>query len=71
MTDSPGALENFFLGQTLRGLDYGPLEYAALCESVTMDDVLAVARSIELDTVYFLHGLEEEEEEEDDDDAEI
>lgn len=70
MTDSPGALENFFLGQTLRGLDYGPLEYAALCESVTMDDVLAVARSIELDTVYFLHGLDEEDEE-DDDDAEI
>jgi len=69
MTDSPGALEDFYLAQTLRGLDYGPLELASLCEAVTKEDVLSVAAGIELDSEYFLHG-EDPEDEEDDDDAE-
>ena len=58
LTDSPGALESFYLRQTLLGLDYGPDELAALCEDVTKQDVLAVAEGIELDAVYFLHGTE-------------
>lgn len=68
MTDSAGALEDFYLAQTLRGLDYGPEELAELCEAVCADDVVRIANSIELDTVYFLHGPDSEEE--DDDDAE-
>ena len=67
LTDSCGALEEFYLSQTLMGLDYGPEELAALCESVTLDDVLSVANSVELDAVYLLHGLENEDEEEDED----
>jgi len=67
MTDSPGALEDFYLTQTLTGLDYGPEEYAALCDMVSREDIIAVAKSIELDSVYFLRGLEEWEKE----DAEI
>lgn len=55
-TDSPGALEEFYLSQTLKGLDYGPAELAALCEMVTREDVVAIARGVELDAVYFLHG---------------
>lgn len=71
LTDSPGALEDFYLTQTLTGLDYGPEEYAALCEMVTREDVINVARSIELDSIYFLRGgedcdVEEDEEETDD-----
>ena len=58
LTDSPGALESFFLRQTLLGLDYGPDALAALCEDVTKQDILAVAKGIELDAVYFLHGTE-------------
>ncbi len=74
MTDSPGALEDFYLTQTLRGLDYGPKEQAALCELVTREDVLAVASGIELDAVYFLHGMADtddadEDEKEGEDDA--
>lgn len=56
LTDSPGALEEFYLSQTLKGLDYGPLEMAGLVELVTKEDVVAVANSLELDAVYFLHG---------------
>ncbi len=67
MTDSPGAMEEFFLSQTLTGLDYGPEEYAALCEDVSREDILAVARSIELDSIYFLRGSEDEEDYEDED----
>ena len=68
-TDSPGALENFYLAQTLKGLDYGPLELAELCENVSRQDVIDLAAGIELDTVYFLHG-EDAEDEEDFNDAE-
>lgn len=67
MTDSPGALEEFYLTQTLTGLDYGPEVYAALCEEVSREDVLAVANSIELDSIYFLRGSDEAAEEEEDD----
>lgn len=66
LSDSPGALEDFYLTQTLTGLDYGPEEYAALCEMVSREDVMSVARSIELDSVYFLRGGEECEEDTDD-----
>lgn len=61
--DVPGALENFYLSQTLRGLDFGPDEMASLCEMVTREDVISVASGIELDTVYFLRGLDADEEE--------
>ena len=71
LTDSPGALEDFYLSQTLIGLDYGPLELAALCELVAAEDVKSIAAGIELDAVYFLHGdAETEENEEADADAE-
>ena len=67
LTDSPGALEQFYLAQTLTGLDYGPRELAALCETVSRADVVAVAAGIALDTVYFLHGNDEGEKEADQD----
>ena len=63
-TDSPGALESLYLTQTLLGLDYGPLELAALAEEVTKEDVVAIASGVELDTVYFLCKGEDEEYEE-------
>ena len=62
--DSPGALEEFYLAQTLKGLDYGPRELAALCELVTRQDVLALAAGIEQDAEYFRSGGPEDEEEE-------
>ena len=64
LEDSPGALEEFYLAQTLKGLDYGPRELAALCELVTRQDILALAAGIEQDAEYFLSGGSEDEEEE-------
>lgn len=59
--DSQGELEGFWLSQAMEGLDYGPMELAELIEDVTKEDVMAIAKSIELDLIYFLKGFEEEE----------
>lgn len=58
--DSPGALEGFWLRQTLMGLEYGPEEMAALAEEVTVDQLVSIARGIECDTIYFLTGKDED-----------
>ncbi len=65
--DSQGELEGFWLSQSLEGLDYGPMELAALIEDVTKEDVMAIARSIEPDLIYFLRGGDCDEEFDEDD----
>lgn len=67
--DSPGALEGFYLSQLIDGLEYGPKELAALCGEVTREDVISIAKSTELDTVYFLCGSEEDNEDPEEDDG--
>ena len=62
MSDSQGELEGFYLAQTLDGLDYGPLELAALAEDVTKEDVVRIAQSVDCDLIYFLKGGKQEEE---------
>lgn len=62
VSDSPGALENFYFTQTLDGMDWSPEELASLCEYVTKEQVVSVARSTCCDAVYFLRGLPEGEE---------
>lgn len=62
--DSPSSLEEFWLGQNLLGLEYGPEEMAALAEEVTPGDVAAIAAGIECDAIYFLTGSESEDEDE-------
>ena len=62
MTDSQGELEGFLLAQTLDGLEYGPLELAALAEDVTKEDVVRIAQSVDCDLIYFLKGGEPEDE---------
>jgi predicted Zn-dependent peptidase len=60
MMDTPAALMAFWLGQNVRGFDYGPEELAELIESVTAEEVVAAAKSVQCDAVYFLKGLEKE-----------
>ncbi len=54
--DSPAALEDFYLNQTVKGLDASPMDMAALMEEVTAEEVTEIARGVELDAVYFLKG---------------
>ncbi|MGI6014240.1 MAG: EF-P 5-aminopentanol modification-associated protein YfmF [Oscillospiraceae bacterium] len=63
ITDSTAHLEDFSLSSTLQGLDCTPQELAALAESVTKEEVVAIANGVECDTVYFMKGLPEAEEE--------
>lgn len=70
LLDSPGELEGFWLAQALDGLDYGPAELAGLAEEVTKEQVVAVAKSVVCDLVYFLRGEEQTAQEEDESDDE-
>ena len=65
MSDVQGDLEGFYLANTIDGLDCSPEELAALVEEVELEDVKAIANSIELDLIYFLTGSGEEDEDED------
>lgn len=56
--DAQGRLEEHWLGQAVAGLTEGPEELAGRVEQVTMDQVVAAAQTLELDTVYFLKGRE-------------
>ena len=58
-TDSQLQMEDYYLGQTLAGLDYGPGEMALLLEDVTREQVIEAARRVELDSVYYLTGMED------------
>jgi len=62
--DSPGALIDFWLGQNIRGFEYGPEELAELIEAVSRQEVIEAARSAQCDAVYFLKGIEKDEEDE-------
>lgn len=66
MTDSQGELEGFYLAQALDGSDCGPLELAELAESVSREDVISIARSVECDLIYFLKGAPQKEDVDDD-----
>ena len=56
--DSQGRLEAYWLGQAAAGLTEGPEELAARVETVTREDVVAMANRVALDTIYFLKGKE-------------
>jgi predicted Zn-dependent peptidase len=58
--DSPLALEDFYLNQTLIGPDCSPSELAALAEEITVKEVVAIATGVECDAIYFLRGEKEE-----------
>ena len=54
--DSQFNLEGFYLANVIDGLEFDPMELAALVEGVDRDDVVRVARSLVPDAVYFLRG---------------
>lgn len=56
--DSQGGLDDFWLGQAVAGLDTEPQTLIDQLEAVTQEEVVAVSKKLELDTIYFLKGLE-------------
>ena len=59
LTDSQGALENFYLGQIASGATETPEELASSLQQVTKERIVAAVRTVTPDTVYFLRGKEE------------
>ena len=56
--DSPGSIESYYASAALSGLSLTPAEYIAAIEKVDIPAVSAAARSLKLDTVYFLKGVQ-------------
>ncbi|MBQ4427187.1 MAG: insulinase family protein [Oscillospiraceae bacterium] len=54
--DSLPARESVTLNFLLQGLDIKPSEFGGLCDLVTKEEVVACARRVQLDTVFFLAG---------------
>lgn len=57
--DGQGQLEDFWLAQSVAGLETDTEDLISKLEAVTLDEVVAVANKLQLDTVYFLKGLED------------
>ncbi|MBQ1963243.1 MAG: insulinase family protein [Clostridia bacterium] len=58
--DSPSAMEQYYYGRALAGMEITPEELRRRISRVTREDVVAAARTLRLDTVYFLRGTLEE-----------
>lgn len=57
--DSQGGMEDYWLGQAVAGRGEEPEELARRVEAVSKKDVVAMAKRMELDTIYFLKGRED------------
>ncbi|MDR0861598.1 MAG: insulinase family protein [Oscillospiraceae bacterium] len=56
--DSPGGIEGTYFDMIMKGLDCAPEELAQRAEAVTLQQVVDIANSVKLDSVYFLQGTE-------------
>ena len=58
--DSPNAIERFYLGRIINGIDIDVADFLRVLNKITTEDVVRVANKLCLHTVYFLQGSEEE-----------
>ena len=54
--DSPGAIEGYYATAAISGLIFSHSDYMAAVEAVTVSDVVACAKLLQLHTTYFLKG---------------
>ena len=57
--DSPGRLDEFYLGQAVQGAAYEIPTLIEAVERVSRQDVELAAKTVQLDTVFFLRGVGE------------
>lgn len=58
MLDSQGRQEDWWLSQAVAGLTQSPQELAQAVDKVSVEAAVAAAKALNLDTVYFLKGME-------------
>lgn len=61
LEDRPASLESFWFGRALAGVNDSPADCRKRFAAVTKEEVVAAARRLSLDTVYFLRGTAPEE----------
>ena len=54
--DSPGAIEGYYASAAISGIGMTPAEFMTAISQVTPEDVSAAAKTLSLQTVYFLRG---------------
>ena len=54
--DAPGSIEAYYATAALSGMNMTTAEYMAAVESVTLEQVIAAANTVQLHTTYFLKG---------------
>ena len=54
--DAPGAIEAYYATGALSGMSMTPAEYMAAVDGVTLEAVVAAARTVQLHSTYFLKG---------------
>ena len=57
-TDSPGRLDDFSLGQIVAGRSGTMEQLIDEVRKATMEQVVAAAGTLKLDTIYFLKGMQ-------------
>lgn len=57
--DSQSKLEEFWLNRFVTGVDYTPQALAQAAEAVTLEQVVACAQKVRLDSIYTLRGKED------------
>ena len=65
LSDSPSAMEVYYLGRALAGVSISPEEGSERIASLTREDVIRVAKQMKIDTVFVLHPTGEGEEQDD------
>ena len=68
LSDSPSAMEVYYLGRALAGASVSPEEGIARVTALTREDIVRVAQKMQIDTVFVLHqtGVGEEQTDEED-----
>ena len=56
--DSPSSIESYYATHYLSGAFRTPARYMEQVEAVTMDDVIAAAKTVTLHSTYFLKGVQ-------------
>ena len=56
INDTPTALEAWYMGRLLAGLNNTPEENAELVKKTTKEEIVKTASAVTLDTVYFMRG---------------
>ena len=58
IADNPQSLQNWYIGRMLSEITQSPEEAIEVVSGITKEEIVATAKKISLDTVYFLEGVQ-------------